>query len=190
MAFFDIFCTISQFFWKILSKLKSILHLCFLCGKLRVQQPFYSRLMHIAAIFPARFDDDVIELPYFTTSVPAGFPSPAQDYFQESLDISHYIVKNREATFYMRVEGEALKDFSVMPGDLLVVDRSFQPRDNNLVIAVIDGMFLLRRMRKVGKRVFLTLENDEDTKEITYSSTGEANIEIWGTVTFVVHDLT
>ena len=146
--------------------------------------------MHIAAIYSARFDDDVIELPYFTSSVPAGFPSPAQDYFQESLDISKYVVKNRESTFYMRVEGEALKDFSVMPGDLLVVDRSFPPKDGSLVVAVIDGMLLLRKMRKVGKRMFLTLNDDEDTQEITYTSTGEANIEIWGTVTFVVHDLT
>jgi DNA polymerase V len=172
------------------TKFISILHLSFLCSKLRVQQLFSPTLMYIAAIFPSRFDDDVIELPYFANSVPAGFPSPAQDYFQESLDISHYIVKNRESTFYMRVEGEALKDFAVMPGDLLVVDRSFQARDNNLVIAVIDGMLLLRRMRTVGKRVFLTLEDDEDTQEITYSSTGEANIEIWGTVTFIVHDVT
>lgn len=146
--------------------------------------------MHIASIYSANFDEEVLELPFFTTGVPAGFPSPAQDYMQSSLDLNKYIVKNREATFYMRVEGEAMKDFNAFAGDILVVDRSIVARDGNIVIAVLDGTLVLRRFRKIGKRVFLTQGDDDDAQEITYGSDGEASIEIWGTVTFVVHDVT
>jgi DNA polymerase V len=144
--------------------------------------------MRVTSIYAAS-QSDSFALPLYSLGVQAGFPSPAQDYTQASLDISAYMVKNKDATFYLRVEGESLKEFRVDSGDIVVVDKSLQPLDNNLVIAALDGELVLRRLRKVGKRVFLSLGNDdEDALEITSSSSGET-IEIWGTVTFVVHDL-
>lgn len=158
--------------------------------KLRVQHHFFFKTMHITSIFSANHEDEVLELPFFDTHVPAGFPSPAQDYMQTTLDLNKYIVKNKEATFYMRAEGEEMNDFNVRSKDILVVDRSFVPHDGNMVIVAVDGQLVLRRFRKMGKRVFLTLGNDDDAQEISYSGIGEASIEIWGTVTFVVHDVT
>jgi DNA polymerase V len=144
--------------------------------------------MRVTSIYAAS-QSDSFALPLYSLGVQAGFPSPAQDYTQASLDISAHMVKNKDATFYLRVEGESLKEFSVNSGDIVVVDKSLQPLDNNLVIAALDGELVLRRLRKVGKRVFLSLGNDDDDAlEITSSNSGET-IEIWGTVTFVVHDL-
>jgi DNA polymerase V len=143
--------------------------------------------MRVTSIYAAS-QSDSFALPLYSLGVQAGFPSPSQDYTQARLDISAYMVKNKDATFYLRVEGESLKEFRVYSGDIVVVDKSLPPLDNNLVIAALDGELVLRRLRKVGKRVFLSLGNDDDALEITPSSSGET-IEIWGTVTFVVHDM-
>ncbi len=148
------------------------------------------RIMRITSIHTANdYDDDVLELPYFEFGIPAGFPSPAQDYMQSRLDLAAYLVKNKEATFYMRVEGERLEDFLVFSGDVLVVDRSYPPHDGSMVIAVVEGELVLRRYRTVGTKVFLTLDTNSDPLERTTNALGEPSIEIWGTVTFVIHDV-
>jgi DNA polymerase V len=116
----------------------------------------------------------------------AGFPSPAEDYVDRDLDLNEYLVGNPAATFFVRVQGESMKDAGIRNGDVLVVDRSRAVTDNCVVTAVIDGEFTVKRLRKTRGRVFLVPENsDYETREITPAS----DFHVWGVVTGVVRRL-
>jgi DNA polymerase V len=123
-------------------------------------------------------------VPMASASVQAGFPSPADDHLESSLDLNEHLVSNPAATFFVRVQGNSMKDAGIVDGDTLIVDRSVAPKDRQIVIAMLDGEFTVKRLRERGKRVFLQAENAEfapieisDNQELT----------IWGVVTFVIH---
>ena len=141
--------------------------------------------MRVTHIYAASEDTQVLELPLLSFGVQAGFPSPAQDYVQSMLDLNAYVVKNREATFFLRVEGDSMQDARVFNNDIVVVDKSLTPLNGSLVIASLEGDLVLRKFCKVGKRVFLVW-NDV---ELEITSTPLETVEIWGTVTFVIHDM-
>jgi DNA polymerase V len=85
--------------------------------------------------------------PLFEAKVPAGFPSPAADYGQDRLDLNKHLIKNPAATFFVRVSGDSMVEAGIHHEDLLVVDRSIEPKDKNVVIAVIDGELTVKRIR-------------------------------------------
>jgi len=124
------------------------------------------------------------KLPLYLESVKAGFPSPAEDYLDKRLNLQDYVVKHPEATFFVRVSGNSMKDAGIFPGDILVVDRSIEPVDGKIVIAVLNGELTVKRLKKKGEKVFLVPENSEFT-EIEVSSNHE--FSIWGVVTAVIH---
>ena len=129
-----------------------------------------------------------LEIPFFYGSVRAGFPTPADDGtpFDNKLDLNALLIKQPSATFFVRVEGDAMQDVGVWSGDLLVVDRSLTAVDGNIVIAALDGDLIVRRLRHFGKRIFLEPEpNEGEAIEIT----PDTNFEVWGVVTFVIHSL-
>lgn len=118
--------------------------------------------------------------------VPAGFPSPAADYEQDRLDLNKHLVGNAAATFFVRVAGDSMVGAGIHTGDLLVVDRSLEPRDKNVVIAVIDGELTVKRIRLKAGKITLEPENpDYATLEIT----ADTAFEVWGVVTSVIHKL-
>lgn len=80
-----------------------------------------------------------LPLPLFTSSVPAGFPSPADDYIEERLDLNEYLVKHPSATYFARASGDSMVERGIQDGALLIVDRSIQARQNHVVIAAING---------------------------------------------------
>jgi DNA polymerase V len=122
----------------------------------------------------------------FEAVVPAGFPSPAADYEQDALDLNRHLVKNPVATFFVRVTGDSMLGAGIHHGDLLVVDRSLQPRDKNVVIAVVDGELTVKRIRINRRKITLEPENhDYVAREITE----ETEFEVWGVVTNVIHQL-
>ena len=124
--------------------------------------------------------------PLFMATVPAGFPSPAADYEQDALDLNRHLVKNPVATFFVRVTGDSMLGAGIHHGDLLVVDRSLQPRDKNVVIAVVDGELTVKRIRINRRKITLEPENhDYVAREITE----ETEFEVWGVVTNVIHQL-
>ena len=124
--------------------------------------------------------------PLFEATVPAGFPSPAADYGQERLDLNRHLVKNPAATFFVRVTGDSMVDAGIHHEDLLVVDRSIEPKDKNVVIAVINGELTVKRIRIRKRKITLVPENKEyDSQEITKDS----EFEVWGVVTSVIHRL-
>ncbi len=115
----------------------------------------------------------------------AGFPSPADDYIDKTLDLNELLIKNRAATFFMRVDGDCLKASGISNQDLLIVDRSVSAAHGKIVVAVVDGELVVRRLEKQGDDLVLTADVETSDRP---KADGEA-IQIWGVVTHVVHHL-
>ena len=124
--------------------------------------------------------------PLFIANVPAGFPSPADDYKEEKLDLNKYLIRNPAATYFVRVTGDSMIGAGIHSGDLLVVDRSVEPRDKKVVIANIDGDFTVKRIRIRRNKISLEPENADFTTQEIHP---EADFEVWGVVTNVIHAL-
>jgi len=122
----------------------------------------------------------------FEAVVSAGFPSPAADYKEDKLDLNRYLIKNPAATFFVRAIGDSMMGAGIHSGDLLVVDRSLEPRDKSVVIAVIDGELTVKRIR-IGKKK-ITLEPENENYSVQQISE-DAEFEVWGVVTSVIHAL-
>jgi len=122
--------------------------------------------------------------PLVQAYVPAGFPSPADDYLERKLDLNEYLVHHPAATFFVRVKGDSMTGAGIQSGDLLVVDRSLEPRNNSVVIAGVDGELTVKRICKRGGTVLLVPDNG-DYRPIEMEE--ETALEIWGVVTAVIH---
>lgn len=122
----------------------------------------------------------------FMATVPAGFPSPAADYEEGKLDLNRHLIRNPAATFFVRVTGDSMVKAGIHNGDLLVVDRSLEPRDKNVVIAVVNGELTVKRIRIRKNGLTLEAENEAyQSQEIN----DEIEFEVWGVVTNVIHAL-
>ncbi|MDR2613293.1 MAG: translesion error-prone DNA polymerase V autoproteolytic subunit [Deltaproteobacteria bacterium] len=125
-------------------------------------------------------------LPLFLVPVSAGFPSPAEDYVQEQLDLHRLVVKNPPATFFLRVKGDSMRGAGIHDGDLLVVDRSRSPGSGSIVVAAWEGELTVKRLKLKGKRVFLAPDNPDYPE---FDITESEDAVVWGVVTYVVHKL-
>ena len=124
--------------------------------------------------------------PLVTESVPAGFPSPADDYIDGKLDLNGYLIRHPAATFFVRADGDSMVDAGIHHGDILIVDRALKPADRSVVIAVIDGEMTVKRLRKSEGKLLLIPENG-DYEPLRLSE--DTNCEIWGVVTTAIHEL-
>ena len=124
---------------------------------------------------------------FFLDSVSAGFPSPASDYMERKLDLNEYLIKNQAATFIVKASGFSMSDAGICSGDLLIVDRSVTPKNENIVIASILGDLTVKKLIKKNKSIFLIAANEQypsiEVKE-------EMECFIWGVVTYVIHKTT
>ena len=123
-------------------------------------------------------------LPLVSASVEAGFPSPADDHLERGIDLNEELIRNPAATFLVRVKGESMRDAGIHSGDTLIVDKSVTPADRQIVVAMIDGEFTVKRFRKVNGRVFLEAANDSFSP-IEVGKNQE--LTIWGAVTYIIH---
>ncbi len=123
-------------------------------------------------------------LPLVSASVEAGFPSPADDHLERGIDLNEELVRNPAATFYVRVKGESMRDAGIHPGDLLMIDRSVTPVDRQIVVAMIDGEFTVKRFRKRNGKITLEAENPA-FQPIEVGEDQE--LTIWGAVTYIIH---
>jgi DNA polymerase V len=110
------------------------------------------------------------------------FPSPAENYHDASLDLNALLVQNPSATFFVRNESDAIDDIRV--GDILVIDRSLSPLDNAIVLAVIEGVFVLRRL-SFHQNKWRLQSDKNDTKSIALET--QSDFEIWGIVKHCIH---
>ena len=101
----------------------------------------------------------VLPLPLFIHSVPAGFPSPADDYLERSLDLNTYLVKHPAATYLARARGNSMEGCGIYDGDLLIVDRSLEPRHRQIIIAVLDGQLTCKILDKHNQRLISANEH-------------------------------
>jgi len=122
--------------------------------------------------------------PLWGVNVPAGFPSPARDYIENSLDLNDLVVANPVATYFVRVEGDSMSYARILPGDILVVDRSVEPSDGKIVIAIIDGDLTVKRLRIIDGDYWLCPEND---KFQAVKIEEWMNFSVWGVVMWVIH---
>ncbi len=128
--------------------------------------------------------DEESEIPFFASSVSAGFPSPADDYTELSLDLNKHLIKHPSATFYARVKGDSMINAGINDGDLLVVDRALEIYDNCIAVCIIDGEFTVKRLKKQKEKILLIPEN-EKYKPIEVSEFND--FEVWGIVAYVIH---
>ena len=129
-------------------------------------------------------DADVLAIPFYQSNVPAGFPSPAEDFMDLDLNLQAYLVQHPSATFCVRVTGDSMQNAGIFSGDVMVVDRALEPKNNTIVLAVLDGEFTVKRIQKKGSQLFLKPENQTfNPIEITE----EMDFKVWGVVTHIIH---
>ncbi len=136
-------------------------------------------------IFSADTDSE-LNLPFVNEGISAGFPSPALDFVDLSIDLNKHLIKHPSATFYGRVKGESLKNAGISDGDLLVIDRSLEPINGKIAVCFIDGEFTAKRIKKSKLELWLMPENDDyDPIKITEDN----YFVVWGVVTHVIKSL-
>lgn len=125
-------------------------------------------------------------IPYISQGVSAGFPSPALDFMENSIDLNKVLVDNALATFYVRADGHSMMDAGINDKDLLVVDRSLEAENNNIAICLIDGDFTVKRIKIEDGALWLMPENSSYSPiEVTTDN----QFVVWGIVTYVVKKL-
>ena len=121
-----------------------------------------------------------LELPFFDVGISAGFPSPADDFIELSIDLNKQFIKNKDTTFFARVKGHSMKNVGIFDGDLLIIDKSLEPQNNKIAICQIDGEFTIKRI-KIEKDIVWLIAENEDYQPIKV--TPENDFMIWGIVT-------
>ena len=122
--------------------------------------------------------------PLYASRVQAGFPSPADDYIEDHLDLNTYLIKHPAATFFVRAEGQSMIGANIQSGDLLIVDRSIPATHGKIVIAAIQGELTVKRLYQQHNKVQLLPENSE-FQPIDISE--NSDLVIWGVVTHIIH---
>ena len=128
--------------------------------------------------------ENLEDINLFEGSVPAGFPSPADDAMELDLNLHDHLVRNPSHTFCVKAIGESMKDAGIQSGDVMLVDRAIEPENRSIVLAVIDSEFTVKRVNVSDNKLYLMPENENFTPiEITK----EMDFKVWGVVTYVIH---
>jgi DNA polymerase V len=127
-----------------------------------------------------------LERPLLGSHVPAGFPSPAQDYIEATLDLNEYLIPHPTATFFVRVEGYSMIEAGIQPDDLLIVDRAAEAVNNKVVIAILDGELTVKRL-KIIDGIYWLMPANEAYSPIRIDE--DIDFIIWGVVSYVIHKL-
>jgi len=118
-------------------------------------------------------------IPLLTSLVAAGYPTAAEEHFEDTIDLNDYMIRKPDSTYLVRVEGESMKNIGILPDDVLVVDRDLEAQHNKIVIAALDGELTVKRLYQRGGLIKLLPENHA-YPDIEVSS--EADLVIWGVV--------
>ena len=132
-----------------------------------------------------QLQQNYLAIPLFSDAISAGFPSPAQDYIEQTLDLNELCIKHPAATFFVRVEGDSMINAGIFPNDILVVDRSIQAVQGDIVVASLYGEFTVKEL-VLGAKPYL-LPHNPAYPPIDIPKGGD--LEIFGVVTNVVRNL-
>ena len=128
-------------------------------------------------------------LPIYLCKVEAGFPSPAENYVEQELDLKEHLIRNSDSTFLVRATGKSMVNVGISPGDILIVDKSLEAKNNSIIIVSIDGELTVKRLIKdnENKKLYLKSEN-LDYPNIDLKI--ENDTTVWGVVTYSIHKTT
>ena len=124
-------------------------------------------------------------LPFYIQKAGAGFPSPATDYIEEDMDLNIHLIKNAPATFVIRVQGKSMSSAGIYDGDLLIVDKSLNPKNFSTVVASVNDELVVKNLIKEKNLQFLSSGSKNSEDKIALNS--NSNIFIWGVITYVIH---
>lgn len=129
--------------------------------------------------------DTKLELEYADGGIHAGFPSPAQDYMGETIDLNKDLILHPASTFYGRVVGDSMREEGITEGDILVIDKSLEPEDGDLAVCCLNGEFTLKRIKldNRSKRLFLIASN---RNYAPIEVTPENEFIVWGVVLYTI----
>ena len=127
-----------------------------------------------------------LRLPLASSTVAAGFPSPADDYIDVGIDLNEVLIRHPSSTFFLRVSGDSMVEAGIQDGDLLVVDRSLEARPGQVVVAVLDGAFTLKHLARHRGRLRLEAANSA-YPPLELHQCGD--VQIWGVAIHVIHSL-
>ena len=123
-------------------------------------------------------------IPLLNDSVSAGSPSPADDYTEENIDLNEHLISNPFSTFFLRVKGESMINAGIKDKDLIIVDKSLIAKPGNIIIAMIDGEFTIKRLSIKNDELYLKAENHNYPD---FSFKNHINVQIWGVVIYSIH---
>lgn len=150
--------------------------------KIQLNNPISS----FEAVYSPSRKPSKLPLPLFTGKVAAGFPSPADDYIDKTLDLNELLVQKPAATFFARAQGESMINAGIHPNDILVVDRSIEAIPGKIVICALNGELTVKRLARDGEQWQLKAENPDYPDIVIFD---ELELVIWGVVTNVIHAL-
>jgi DNA polymerase V len=127
--------------------------------------------------------NDSLLLPYFASNISAGFPSPAEDYIDLQINITEFVTDNPTSTFWVRVHGDSMQDAHIVDGSILAVDKSLKPQSGDIIVAVVNNDFTVKRLEVKGKKVWLVPENK---KYQPLEITEEMDFRVWGKVVTIL----
>ena len=128
-----------------------------------------------------------LTIPFYLHKVGAGFPSPATDYIEDDVDLNSHLITNAPATFIIRVQGKSMRDVGIYDGDLLIVDKSINPKSFSTVIANVNEELVVKTFIKEKEISYLTSGSKNINEKINLDENQE--VIIWGVVTYVIHKL-
>ena len=123
-------------------------------------------------------------IPLLNDSVSAGFPSPADDYTEENIDLNEHLISNPFSTFFLRVKGDSMINAGIKDKDLIIVDKSLIAKPGDIVIAMIDGEFTIKRLSIKNDELYLKAENHNYPD---FSFKDHIDVQIWGVVIYSIH---
>ena len=126
-----------------------------------------------------------LTIPFYLHNVGAGFPSPATDYIEDDIDLNSHLITNAPATFIIRVQGKSMTNVGIYDGDLLIVDKSLNPKNFSTVIANVNEELVVKTLIKSKETNYLTSGSKNTSDRINLTDNPE--IIIWGVVTYVIH---
>ena len=124
------------------------------------------------------------KIPLLTDSVSAGFPSPADDHIEENIDLNEHLISNPFSTFFLRVKGDSMINAGIKDKDLIIVDKSLIAKPGNIIIAMIDGEFTIKRLSIKNDELYLKAEN-HNYPDFRFKN--HINVQIWGVVIYSIH---
>ena len=126
------------------------------------------------------------KIPFIKFTAYAGFPSPAEDFLEPGLNLNKYLIQNSAATFCVKVKGDSMIGSKIATGDILIVDRSLNPKNQNIILATLNGNFIVKKLL-ISNNNFYLLSDNKHASQIKINP--EMEFYVWGVVTYVIHKL-